>query len=128
VSGPVDRGATYSRSIEGGRIDEVRIELRRGTVSIPWSSRDALLEQLASRDSMNDAPEVRDAFLAAGTTRPVPLTGPQKLALRNVIAFWAVEKGGSFDDLPEGIHTLHGALQDELVVSEQAGQDADGGQ
>jgi hypothetical protein len=115
--------------MEGRKIDELRIELRRGIVSIPWSSRDALLEQLGNRDSMNDVPEVREAFLAVGTTRPVRLTEPQKLALRNVITFWAVAKGGSYQDLPEGIYTLRNALQNELpVVSEQAEQDPGRGQ
>jgi hypothetical protein len=102
--------------MEGRRIDEVRIELRRGIVSIPWSSCDALLEQLRSReDSIADVRDVRDAFLAVGTTGPVRLTDPQKLALRNVITFWSIEKG-SYDDLPEGIHALRDALQDDLPL------------
>lgn len=104
--------------------DEVRIELDHGTVSIPSSSCDALLEQLANRDSVNDIRDVRDAFLAAGTTSPVRLTDPQKLGLRNVITFWAVAGGGSYEDLPEGIHTLRNALQDDLpVIPEDPEQD-----
>ena len=91
---------------------EVRIELRRGIVSIPWSSRDALLEQLANLDSMND---VREAFEAVGDdTKSVRLTDPQKLGLRNVITFWANRTGGSYDDLPEGIYDLRNALQGDL--------------
>ena len=93
------------------RRDEVRIALRRGIVSIPWSSRDALLEQLEAQDSMSD---VRDAFQADGTTQPIRLTDPQKLGLRNVITFWANQMGGSYDDLPEGIYALRNALQDDL--------------
>lgn len=96
--------------MELGR-DEVRIALRRGIVSIPSSSRDALLEQLRDQDSMSD---VRDAFEAVGTTQPVRLTDPQKLGLRNVITFWANQIGGSYDDLPEGIYALRNALQDDL--------------
>jgi hypothetical protein len=94
------------------RQTEVRIALRRGTVSIPWSSRDALLEHLATLDSMSD---VRDAFEAVGDdTESVSLTDPQKLGLRNVITFWANQTGGSYDDLPEGIYALRNALQDDL--------------
>jgi hypothetical protein len=100
--------------MEGERIDEVRIELRRGIVSIPWSSRDALLEQLGKRDSMTEVRDVREAFLAVGTTGPVRLTDPQKLGLRNVITFWANRTGGSYDDLPEGIYDLRNALQGDL--------------
>ena len=55
-----------------GRLDEVRIDLRHGIVSIPWSSRDALLEQLRDQDSLSD---VREAFQAvrrtAGVAQPV---------------------------------------------------------
>ena len=103
------------------RGDEVRVELRRGTVSIPWSSRDALLEQLGSQDSTS---EVREAFEAGGTTQPVRLTDPQKLALRNVITFWANQLGGSYDSLPEGVHALRNALQDDLLdVGAEASND-----
>ena len=98
--------------MERQRTDEVRIELRRGIVSVPWSSRDALLEQLGSLDSIS---EVREAFRAVGTTQPVRLTDPQKLGLRNVITFWANQRGGSYDDLPEGIYDLRNALQDDLL-------------
>jgi len=96
--------------MEGRRIDEGRIELRRGIVSIPWPSRNALLEHLAQRNLLSD---VRDAFEDAGTTRPVALTDPQRLALRNAIAHWTNELGGSYDDLPEGISDLHHALLED---------------
>ena len=59
--------------------------------------------------------EVREAFRAVGTTQPVRLTDPQKLGLRNVITFWANQRGGSYDDLPEGIYDLRNALQDDLL-------------
>ena len=95
------------------RRDEVRVALRRGIVSIPRASCDALLEQLRDQDSVAD---VRDAFQAVGTTQPVPLTDPQKLGLRNVITFWANQMGGSYDDLPEGIYALRNALQDDLPL------------
>ena len=98
--------------MERRRTDEVRIELRRGIVSIPWSSRDALLEQLGNLDSMS---EVREAFQAVGTTQPVRLTDPQKRGLRDVINFWANQMGGSYDDLPEGIYDLRNALQGDLL-------------
>ena len=51
-----------------------------------------------------------------GTSRTVRLTEPQKLALRNVITFWANGLGGSYDDLPEGVHDLRNALQGDLPV------------
>ena len=116
---------SYSRPMEGRPTGEVRIELRRGIVSIPPSSCDALVEELESRDSMS---EVREMLLGAGTTQPVRLTDPQKRELRDVITFWAVEQGGSYDDLPDGILALRNALQDDLLVvgvPEEAEQDPD---
>jgi hypothetical protein len=98
--------------MERGAADGIRIELRRGTASIPSSSRDALLEQLGDLDSLS---EVREALQAAGATEPVRLTDPQKLDLRNAIAHWANQLGGSYDDLPEGISDLRTALQDDLL-------------
>jgi hypothetical protein len=98
--------------VEGRRIDEVRVELRGGVVSIPLSSCDALLERLGSVEAMS---EVREAFQAVGTTGPVRLTDPQKLELRDAIAFWANQLGGSYDDLPEGISDLRDALQDDRL-------------
>ena len=76
------------------------------------------MEQLEARDVIADVPEVREAFLAVGTSRPVSLTDPQKLALRKVITFWANEVGGDYEDLPEGIHELRNALHVDLPVDD----------
>jgi hypothetical protein len=89
----------------------VRIALRRGIVLIPCSSRDALLERFRNLDALND---VRDAFLAVGTTQPVRLTDPQKALLLNIITLWADQTDGAFDDLPEGLSDLRNALHDDL--------------
>jgi hypothetical protein len=104
---------SYHRRMEGQPTGDVQIELRRAVVSIPSSSCDALVEELATRGALND---VRDLFLAAGTAKPVRLTDPQKRELRSVITFWAVGTGGSYDDLPDGIYDLRNALQDDLRV------------
>jgi len=93
--------------------DDVRIiELRRGNVSIPRRSHDALVEQLGSADP---AGNLREALRGAGPTEPVRLTDPQKLALRNAITFWANQRGGSYDELPDGVYALRNALQDDLL-------------
>jgi hypothetical protein len=91
----------------------VRIALRRGIVLIPCSSREALLERFRNLDSLND---VRDAFLAVGTTQPVRLTDPQKALLLNIITLWADQTDGGYGDLPEGIYDLRNALHDDLSV------------
>ncbi len=61
---------------------------------------------------MND---VRNAFRAVGTTRPVRLTEPQKNALLNIITIWADQTVDSdVSRLPEGIEALRDALYDDL--------------
>ena len=61
---------------------------------------------------MND---VRNAFRAVGTTRPVRLTEPQKAALLNIITIWADQTvDGDVSRLPEGIEALRHALHDDL--------------
>jgi len=57
--------------VEGRSIDHVLITLDRGTIALPWESRQALLEQLAQLDAMRG---VRKEFVDVGTSRPVQLT------------------------------------------------------
>lgn len=105
----------------GHSTDEVRIELRRGSVSIPGPSCDALVEHLGTLETTS---ELSEAFAAAATAERVRLTDPQKLALRNVINFWANQKGGSYDDLPAGMYELRNALQGDLLhVGAEASDD-----
>jgi hypothetical protein len=47
-------------------INHVRIALDRGTVTVPWASREALLDQFRQLESMR---EVREAFVAVGLPR-----------------------------------------------------------
>jgi hypothetical protein len=97
--------------MERRRTDEVRIALHRGIVTIPRSSREALLERFHDLRTMHD---VHDAFRAGGTTKPVRLTDPQKALLLNIITFWADQTDGGYDNLPEGIYDLRNALHDDL--------------
>ena len=88
----------------------VKIGLARETISLPWTSRAALLEQFKDVDSMW---ELRKAFEDVGTSRPVTLTREQRADLLAVIVHWAdAEKG--YDRLPEGVFDLRSALQDDL--------------
>jgi hypothetical protein len=89
-------------------INTVRVALSTGDAAvIPWSSRRELLDRLYGPDRL---PEIREAFLAVGTSRPVELTDAQKAELVAVINGWASVE----DELPDGIGQLRNALRDDL--------------
>ena len=97
---------------EGRSIDHVQIALSRGTIALPWASRQALLERLAQLNSLRD---VRKKFVDVGMSRPVRLTQQQKGALSEVIEVWGSrEPGGLTDGLPDGIVELRNALGADL--------------
>jgi hypothetical protein len=88
--------------VQRRRIDEVRISLRRGIVTIPCSSREALLERFRNLDSLND---VRDAFQAVGddAARPSDESAEGPTAYINI--FWADQTDGGYDDFRKGSPT-----------------------
>lgn len=93
------------------RIDQVQISLSRGTIELPWDSREQLLEQFRHLDSLRAA---REAFEAVGTSQPVSLTREDRGGLIQVIEVWASQTHGGFEGLPEGIFELRNALHDDL--------------
>ena len=97
-------------------IDRVQIPLSRGTVELPWESRQDLLEESRRVAGMHP---MRDAFEAVGTSRPVLLTREDKVGLVEVIQLWAKEIEG-LGSLPEGIVELRDALQDDLKDTTEA--------
>ena len=92
-------------------IDRVQIALTRQTITIPWESREALLERLQGVESMRD---VVSTFWAVGTSRPGELTPEQKDGLVGAIAAWADEAGG-YSALPDGVAKLWHGLVDDLA-------------
>ena len=103
-------------------IHRVRVTLGGETVELPWASRDLLLDQLRTLDSMRP---VVDSFEAVGTSRPVVLKHQQKVALLQVIEAWGGELPLGLLDLPEGISELCAALDDDL--QDDPGADRVGG-
>ena len=93
------------------RIDRVRISLT-GTdpIEIGWSSRDLLLDEIAHLKSSR---AIRDRFEAVGASAPVVLTNEQKRELLVAIDDWAVRAN---DELPEAIHELRGALDEDVAA------------
>ena len=85
------------------RLDRVHIATRTGDVEMTWAVRDTLLEELAFAPDMK---EVRQAFEAAGASRPVELTDQQQADLRTALDNW-----GSDRLQPDGIARLHAALR-----------------
>jgi hypothetical protein len=94
----------------GRRIDRVTFLGTRDatTVTIPWDSRQALLERL---DSAGGAEDVIAAIRAVGTSRPIELTKPQKRRLLDILEGLLNEVGAPW--LPDGLFQLRNALIDE---------------
>ena len=92
------------------RIDSVQIALSRQTITIPWESRQALLERLRPLDTMRDVVSI---LWAVGTSRPVELTKQQQGDLLEAIRAWSQEVAGGYGGLPEGIEQLRHALVDD---------------
>jgi hypothetical protein len=78
------------------------------TVTIPWDSRDALLERLRRE---GEAEDIVAAFRAVGTTSPVKLKPEAKRRLLATCEVWLME--ARTQGLPPGIFELRNALQDE---------------
>jgi hypothetical protein len=94
------------------RDDHVRIPLSRGTIVLPWASREALLGELRRLDAVDD---VGKAFEDAEAPAPVVLTRTQKSGLIRAIQEWGGRvDGGSTGPLPPGIVELRDALRDDL--------------
>jgi hypothetical protein len=94
------------------RDDHVRVPLSRGTIVLPWASREALLGELRRLDAGDD---VGQAFADAKAPAPVMLTRTQKSGLIRAIEEWGTRvDGGSTGGLPPGIVELRDALQDDL--------------
>ena len=91
------------------RLDRVAIETSRGTIELPWNSRDRLLHEIRHLD---DAAAIRTAFAAVGVSRPVPLSRPDKKVLLEAINEWS--RSVTVEQLPRGVWELRCALADEL--------------
>jgi hypothetical protein len=92
------------------RLDWIEVALSRDTVTLPWASRDSLLEQF----TRGTGKEIRTAFEASGASRPVKLTLEQKAELVRVIETWHRIVGG-YGGLPAGVFNLRNALLDDLA-------------
>ena len=93
------------------RIDEITIATGRDTLTMPWSSRVALLDELQRYET---GYEIRDAFTAVGASSPVELTNEQKTELLRVIEVWGERTEGGMRGVPEAILALRNALIDDL--------------
>ena len=87
----------------------VRIPSRLASTSMPWESRQRLVDQFRGQESMFD---VLQKFEKARTSQPIRLTREQKAKLLRAIDNWTMLAGGRA--LPEGVDDLGNALRDEL--------------
>ena len=93
------------------RLDNVTIATGRDTLTMPWSSRVALLDELERYET---GYEIHDAFTAVGASSPVQLTNEQKTELLRVIEVWGERTEGGMRGVPEAIFALRNALIDDL--------------
>jgi hypothetical protein len=92
------------------RLDRVVVTTSRGSVKLPWASRDAILHEIRHLDS---ARQVVHAFEAVGASRPVEIDRADERLLLATIDLMMRNAGGP-DKLPEGVFALRNALLDEL--------------
>ena len=98
------------------RIDKITIATGRDTLTMPWSTRVALLDELQRYET---GYTIRDAFTAVGASSPVRLNNEQKTELLRVIEIWSERTEGGMRGLPEAILALRNALIDDLDDSEK---------
>ena len=101
------------------RIDKITVAIGRDTLTMPWSSRVALLDELQRYQT---GYTIRDAFTAVGASRSVRLKNEQKTELLRVIKVWSERTEGGMRGLPEAISALRNALIDDLDDAEQPQQ------
>jgi hypothetical protein len=87
----------------------VRIVTTRATIGLSWKAREALLHEIRHLES---ARGIIEAFEAAGTSRPVPLTRHDEGLLFDAISQWS--QGVTVAGLPPGIWELRCALAHEF--------------
>jgi hypothetical protein len=97
------------------RIDKITIATGRDTLTMPWSSRVALLDELQRYET---GYEIRDAFTTVGASSAVKLKDEQKTELLRVIEVWGQRTEGGMRGLPEAIFALRNALEDDLHDAE----------
>ena len=93
------------------RIDNITIATGSDTLTMSWSSRVALLDELQRYET---GYTIRDAFTAVGASSPVELNNEQKTELLRVIDVWSERTEGGMRGLPEAILALRNALIDDL--------------
>jgi hypothetical protein len=86
------------------RLDTVTVQTARGSLPLPWDSRQTLLAEILRDDALR--PTVV-AFEAVGATRPVEIPPEQVGRLIDALDAWAAKLGC---DIPEGIAALREAL------------------
>jgi hypothetical protein len=95
-----------------GRLDYIEIEVNDGTITLPWYSRETVIREVGATE---DREEIRNAFEAAGTTRPVELTDEQRSELLNILDLWC--QRDTAEGLPEGVDDLRRELTEEAETA-----------
>jgi hypothetical protein len=97
------------------RLNRVEVATRYGTIEIPWTARDAILDELRGLGSARSTVE---AFEAVGASRPVNLDRAGKAAVVDAIQMIAKRVPEGYGGLDPQLAHLRHSLVDELDASE----------
>jgi hypothetical protein len=93
------------------RVHRIEIALENQTLSIPWTSRDALLNEFEHVESMG---AIRKKFDGSGASVPLSLDVQEKRDHVDVIQRWADTTEGAYTRLSHGISELRSELIEDL--------------
>jgi hypothetical protein len=97
------------------RLNRVEVATRYGTVEIPWTARDAILDELRG---LENARSTVEAFDAVGASWPVNLDRQGKLAVLDAIQTIAKRVPEGYGRLDPQLAHLRHSLVDELDARE----------
>ena len=92
------------------RLDVVAIALNQGTVTVSWTSRQALMRRL---QHVQENAQLRAAFSAGEVTLRVQLRPGQRNALLRALEAWSLDLDG-YEPIPQDVLDLRNALIADL--------------
>ena len=96
------------------RFDHVAVALSRGSVTLSWTARQALMQRL---QHVQECAHLRASFSAAHAARPVQLRPGRRTALLLALEAWSLDLDG-YEPIPQELLDLRNALIADLHGSD----------